>query len=95
MRVLWIFVLVQTLNFYTTSAQDKAVPARKCCNNDLNLLHKNLCVPDKLGRKLPIALKCEEKYILDPTAFDEDSYNVTSNGLLHVSDLEGAIASDE
>jgi hypothetical protein len=95
MRVLWIFVLVQTSNFYTTSAEDKVVSARKCCNNQLNLLHNNLCVPDKEGKKLRIDLTCKEKYVLDPATFEEESYNVTSAGELHANDLEGTISSDE
>lgn len=95
MKVLWIFVIVQTSQVYTTNAQDKGVPPRKCCNNEINLMHDNLCVADSSGRRSPIALKCEAKYVLDPSIFEEDHYNVTTNGSLHVYDLKSSISPDE
>lgn len=95
MKILWIVLVVQTWNFYTASAQDKAALPLKCCNNEKNLLHDNKCVPDKSGKVSSVPLKCAEKYILDPNVFEDDGFNLTANGSLLIHDLESTIAPDE
>lgn len=88
MQTIWILILGL---FTTFPRATTAVGARKCCNNEKNLLQKNKCVPDALGKSLPINLTCEEKFVLDPNIYDEDAYNVTANGSLHAFDHGDAL----
>lgn len=83
MQTIWFLIL----GLFTTCLRvTTAVSVKKCCNNERNLLAKNKCVPDFPGRSLPINLTCDEKYVLDPNTYEEDAYNVTVNGSLHVHD---------
>lgn len=94
MKILWILLFAQISSFASTTAQDEK-RSNKCCDNEINLIVKNTCAPDLSGKSLQIALKCQAKYILEPSLYDEDNYNVTSNGSLHVFDFESVIPPDE
>lgn len=94
MKILWILLAVQIANCASAIAQHK-VAARKCCNNEDNLIIESKCTPDTTGKSLPIALKCESKYVLDPNLYDDDNYNVTANGSLNVFDFASAIPPGE
>lgn len=93
MKVLWILLVVQIVNFHSVFAQVQFA-TKKCCSSENNLLVNNKCVPDKNGKSFPIDLNCE-KFVLDPHAFEDDRYNVTEAGLLLVHDLGSTILSDE
>lgn len=94
MKILWILLAVQTSSFVSASVSDK-VTAKKCCNSESNLINDNKCIPDTSGKSLPIALKCESKYVLDPNLYEDDKYNVTANGSLNVFDFASAIPPGE
>lgn len=85
---------VLAVNFALAVANEGISP-RKCCNNEHNVIVNNKCVPDENGNITQITLKCQSKFVLDPSEFEEDNYNVTANGTLHVYDYESDIASDE
>lgn len=86
MKTAWI-ILILMANFEALTGYE----ARKCCKTKTNLVQNNRCVPDKLGVNVPIELACIDKYVLNPNLFDDDIYNVTSNGslvlLAHVGSL--------
>lgn len=88
MKILWILLVAQI-----TRGQD-TIPTKKCCNEENNLLINNKCVPDKSGKSFAIVLKCD-KFVLDPKAFEDDSYNITQAGLLLVHNLGSTIPPDE
>lgn len=92
MRILWVLLVAQITQFNPTHAQAE-IATKKCCSEEKNLLINNKCVPDKSGKSFPIALKCE-KFVLDPNAFEDDSYNVTEAGLF-IHDLGSTISKDE
>lgn len=94
MKILWILLAAQTLNFAPTLAEI-GKEAKKCCNNENNVIHENKCVPDGNGNIPQISLNCISKYVLDPNEFEEDNYNVTANGSLYVHDFKSVIPVDE
>lgn len=94
MRILWIFLAVQTLNLAPTLAE-AGKSARNCCSNEHNVINNNICVPDVGGNISQVVLKCKSKYVLDPSEIEDDTYDVTANGSLYVHDLKRVIPPDE
>lgn len=90
MKVLWILLIAQV----STTAQQKT-EAQKCCKNKENLLKDNKCWHEKGEKNVQIVLKCEEKYLLDPGLFEEDSFNITANGSLQILESESIISPGE
>jgi hypothetical protein len=92
MNALWIYLIAQ-LTYLSTTLADTP---KKCCDNDTNLIVENKCAPDVSGKSLPVALKCSEKFVLDPFTFpDEDSYNVTADGSLNATDFQQLVPPGE
>ncbi|KAG5672696.1 hypothetical protein PVAND_002805 [Polypedilum vanderplanki] len=88
----FLFILFGTS--LTTSAIAKLEP-QKCCRNEKNLIEKNRCAKNDAGKSPPIILKCEEKYILNPTEMNEDYYNVTEDARLYIADMDSYLMSSE
>lgn len=95
MKVLWIFLIAQATHLSTSNAQDAITP-KKCCNNDTNIIIENKCAPDVSGKSLPVALKCPDKFVLDPLSFpEEDNYNITADGSLNGTDFMSPVPPGE
>lgn len=91
MKILWILIFAQ----FTDLSTNAQTPPGKCCGNEDNLIVNSVCKPDKSGKSSPIPLTCDAKYVLDPSTFEDDEYNVTVNGSLLLYDFGGTIPAGE
>jgi len=66
---------------------------KKCCNNSTNVLLKKRCELDN-GVRNAVNLNCE-KYTLNPHDFPEESYGITPNGSLHLTQMENVVLPEE
>jgi hypothetical protein len=92
MQKLIIFIIV-TLQVAISLCSKAEAP--KCCENEKNLLIDFKCDKNSLGKHPKVALNCEERYVLDPSSLEEDTFVVTENGSLYVPDMKTYLFTDE
>lgn len=90
-----LLISILIIIVHVTTITSTKVDAPKCCENDKNLLLESECDVNNEGKRPSLNLKCSEKYILDPTLFDEDNYTVTENGTLLIPDFQSVLFHDE
>lgn len=78
----WLAIII---NSSAASVANGGDSKSNCCNNGTNLLINRKCYHNQEHRYSDMKLNClKDRFLIDPTEYEDDAYNITANGTLHM-----------